>query len=130
MAIPNQYGQGLAIPLRFLAGSGFETASGERLVRMAILQILGTEPGELPWRPEFGIALRTRLHKNMDSTMAALVAHEVQQALLRWEPRIEVTGVEFSSKDTTLRIKVTWKLRPDRISSAVDLAPFSTEVTV
>ena len=45
-------------------------------------------------RPEFGCGIHDLIFATPDSSTAGRVAHEVRVALLRWEPRIEVLGVE------------------------------------
>jgi phage baseplate assembly protein W len=44
-------------------------------------------------RPEFGCRIHDYVFAPADATTAGLVAYEVRQSLLRWEPRIEVTDV-------------------------------------
>ncbi|MGA5818142.1 GPW/gp25 family protein [Kitasatospora sp. NPDC094028] len=77
-------------------GGGLAWTSGMDLVRQSIETILDTEPGERVMRPDFGCGLRQFLMApNTAATRAALRA-EIEQALGRWEPRIQVTGVSVT----------------------------------
>ena len=45
-------------------------------------------------RPEFGSSIHEFIFAPSNATTAGLLAYHVQAALARWEPRIEVTGVD------------------------------------
>lgn len=127
----NPFGKGLASPLRFQAGAGFATVEGEELIRAAMRQILGTEPGELPWRPDFGVALRSRLHKNLDEATRALIAHDIAVAIRKWEPRVEILETKFVTEGTAVHVYLTWRVRPEQVPPpGVTLSPVTTDITV
>ena len=86
-------GSGLAFPLRVDRRGGLALVSGDQDVSEAITLILGTAPGERPMRPEFGCRIHEYVFAPADATTAGLVAYEVRQSLVRWEPRINVTDV-------------------------------------
>ncbi|KJS59596.1 GPW/gp25 family protein [Streptomyces rubellomurinus] len=94
-------GTGIRLPFRPRTaaggpGGGLAWASGTDLVRQSIETILDTEPGERVMRPDFGCGLRQFLMApNTAATRAALRA-EIEQALGRWEPRIQVIGVSVT----------------------------------
>ena len=86
-------------------GLGFPVVPGERdralplvagadKVRQSILAILDTEPGERVMRPDFGCGLRRYLMKPNSVATRALIRHDVELALVRWEPRVKVDAVE------------------------------------
>ncbi|MGE3622149.1 MAG: GPW/gp25 family protein [Acidimicrobiia bacterium] len=86
-------GSGWAFPLRVNASGGIALVSRERELEEAMRLILSTYPGERPMRPEFGSRLRDYVFRGItDETMSEL-ALEVRNALLRWEPRVEVEDV-------------------------------------
>ena len=62
-------------------------------VKQAIRIILGTEPGERVMRPDFGTPLRGFVFESMNTTNFELIRSCVEQALQRWEPRIDVHRV-------------------------------------
>lgn len=120
-------GKGPFYPLRYRANQGFESGTGERLVRDGIRVVLVTEPGDLPWRPSFGVFTRQRLHQNFDETARARLTHDIQDALSRWEPRLRLLGVETSREGSTVTARVAWGLR-GRVGA--ELAPETTAVRI
>jgi hypothetical protein len=89
-------GSGWAFPLRTDAGGGLALVSREPEIEESIRLILATAPGERPMRPEFGCRIYDHVFAPADATTAGLIAYEVRRALRRWEPRIEVHGVEVT----------------------------------
>jgi phage baseplate assembly protein W len=87
-------GQGLAFPLQFGARGGLALAAGERDIVQSIRLILETTPGERVMRPEFGCRARELLFAPRNAATEALLVLYVEQALGRWEPRIQVTAIE------------------------------------
>jgi phage baseplate assembly protein W len=90
-------GQGLAFPLQVDPRGGIALASGKRDIEQAIRIILETAPGERVMRPEFGCRIHELIFAPYNATTEGLVIHYVRQALVRWEPRIEVQEVDISS---------------------------------
>ena len=86
-------GSGLAFPVRIGLTGSVALVQGERELEQSIALILCTTPGERPMRPEFGSRIHDYVFAPADATTAGLVAYEVRQSLLRWEPRIDVTDV-------------------------------------
>ena len=68
-------------------------AGYEEDIRQAIRIILETTPGERVMRPDFGSGLRAMLFEPVNYTTLALVKQRVEQALVMWEPRIDVRDV-------------------------------------
>jgi Bacteriophage baseplate protein W len=89
-------GTGLAFPLRVNSTGNVALVSHEREIEESIALILGTAPGERPLRPEFGCAIHDYVFAPADAATAGEIADEVRRALLRWEPRIDVTDVVVS----------------------------------
>lgn len=86
-------GRGWAFPLRLDSTGSFVLSSGERELEEAIRLILGTAPGERPMRPEYGCGIHDLVFDTVDAGLAGRVAAEVRAALVRWEPRIDITEV-------------------------------------
>ncbi len=72
---------------------------GADKVSQSILLLLETEPGERIMRPEYGCGLRRYLMKPNASGTRALMAHDIERALAKWEPRIAVTHVRVEAGD-------------------------------
>lgn len=86
-------GQGWAFPLQLNARGGLALAAGARDIEQAIRIILGTLPGERVMRPEFGCRARELLFAPRNTATEKLLIQYVEQALARWEPRLEVRDV-------------------------------------
>lgn len=124
-------GYGLVRPIQRAGGNDFVAAGGERLIRSAIGQILGTKPGDLRWRPSFGCDLERFRHANMDEGLLALVRAAVAGALRIYEPRIQLTNVTLNKDDTKLLIMVTWQvIDVNTATNQTLLGPIETEVSV
>jgi Bacteriophage baseplate protein W len=92
-------GSGWTFPLRTDATGRLALVSREREIEESIGIILRTAPGERPMRPEFGCGIHEYVFASSDGATAAHIAYEVRLALARWEPRIEVHGVEITADD-------------------------------
>jgi phage baseplate assembly protein W len=88
-------GSGLSFPLQADQRGVLALAHGVTDIEQAIRLILGTAPGERPMRPEFGCDVHDVVFDTIDAEMIGRVEAAVHQALARWEPRIEVTGLDF-----------------------------------
>jgi phage baseplate assembly protein W len=106
-------GSGLAFPLQADQRGVLALAHGVEDIEQAIKLILGTAPGERPMRPEFGCAVHDVVFDTIDAEMVGKVQTAVHQALDRWEPRIEVTGLEFDLSEVDggkLLITITYRV--------------------
>src|SRR3954447_2004380 len=107
-------GSGLSFPLSVDRRGGIALATGEQDVDQAIEIILSTAPGERPMRPEFGCGVHDFVFDTIDATTVAQMEAEVRDALDHWEPRIEVTDVDFDLSRTDrgeLLINISYRLR-------------------
>jgi hypothetical protein len=101
---------GLAIANR----GGVAMVDGDASIRQAILLLLSTRPGERVMRPAYGCDLHRVAFMPNDETTAGLAIHHVRRALLRWEPRIELLGVDASNLDQPaemLEIRIDYRVR-------------------
>jgi phage baseplate assembly protein W len=107
-------GTGVAFPLRVDRQGGIALVSDDEDVQEAIQIILGTAPSERPMRPEFGCGVHNYVFESVDAYALGRIEHEILVALDRWEPRIEVLGIDFDlsrSADGVLLIDITYVLR-------------------
>src|SRR3954468_22169189 len=89
-------GAGWAFPLAVDSRGGIALARRDQELEQAMRLILATYPGERPMRPEFGSRLRDFVFRSATVDTAAELANEVENALLRWEPRIVVNAVNVT----------------------------------
>ena len=107
-------GTGWAFPLRADTTGGIALVSGVREIEESIRLILATAPGERPMRPEFGCAVHEYVFAPADASTAGDIAYAVRVALERWEPRIELEGIDvrFDEVDQgTLYILISYAIR-------------------
>lgn len=107
-------GTGVRFPMTVGPHGGFALSGGERSVTESIWLILSTAPGERVMRPEFGCGIHTLVFAPNSAATHAEVAHHVQEALLRFEPRIDVIDVRVSAEgdlSNVLLVAVDYALR-------------------
>jgi uncharacterized protein len=107
-------GSGIAFPLQVDRRGGIALASDVTDIDQAIQLILGTAPGERPMRPEFGCGVHDFVFDTIDAGTVARMETEIRSALDRWEPRIQVTDVEFDLGHTDrgeLLIHISYRVR-------------------
>ena len=97
-------GSGWAFPVRTDATGSIAVVSHDREIEESIRLIVGTAPGERPMRPEYGCAIHDYVFATIDPDTAGRIGGEVRSALVRWEPRIDVRGVDVTidPKDQTV----------------------------
>jgi phage baseplate assembly protein W len=88
-------------------------AAYEESVRQSILIILGTAKGERVMRPDFGCGIHDLVFAPVTAATAGRIIRDVHEALLRLEPRIDVTEVDVKSGDTSnvLLIDIDYEVR-------------------
>lgn len=108
-------GVGWAYPVRPDAATGdVAVAAYEEDIRQAIRIILETDPGERVMRPDFGAGLRALLFEPLNTTTMALVKHRVEEALITWEPRIDLQEVRVTADEAArgrLNIEISYWVR-------------------
>lgn len=106
-------GSGLAYPWELTPQGGLRLVTGIANVERAMRLILGTAYGERPMRPEFGCAIHDMLFEPSTLDLLTRIKVEVEDSLTRWEPRIDVVGVEaeFGDDPTLVRITVNYRLK-------------------
>ncbi|WP_046500475.1 GPW/gp25 family protein [Streptomyces odonnellii] len=107
-------GAGWAFPPRTDATGSIALVHGERELEESIRLVLATSPGERPMRPEFGCAVHDYVFAPADAGTAGQLAYEVRLALDRWEPRIEVAGIDVrfdAVEDGVLYIDISYVVR-------------------
>ena len=106
-------GTGWQFPIEF-HGRRLVLSAHDKSIRESIQIILETARGERVMRPDFGCGLHERVFAVNDSSTRGAVADDVRDALLRWEPRIEVLDVAVTSggaEDEVLNISIDYRVR-------------------
>ncbi|HZP82992.1 MAG TPA: GPW/gp25 family protein [Chthonomonadaceae bacterium] len=106
-------GAGWKFPPRLDARGQIELVQQEADVEEAIRIILLTHCGERVMRPEFGSELFRLQFLPLDAGTAGLARRYVQEALARWEPRIEVLAVQAvpdTKHESRLLIQIEYRI--------------------
>lgn len=121
-------GAGWAFPLGVDATGGVALVTADREIQESLRIILGTAPGERPMRPEFGCRIHEHVFGPANSTTAGQAAHDVREAIDRWEPRVELldVSVEFDPQASgILYLAVSYSIRGDNSPRSL-VFPFYT----
>ncbi len=92
----------------------FTVASYEESVDQAIRIILSTMKGERVMRPDFGCGLQELVFEVNNSATRGMAEFEVKEALLKWEPRIDVLDVQAvagGDHNEMLVISIDYRIR-------------------
>jgi phage baseplate assembly protein W len=107
-------GVGWAFPPALEPDGTSRQAVYEEDIKQAIRIILETNPGERIMRPTFGAGLRQFVFEPVNATTMTLVRTRIEEALVDWEPRIIVDGVQVTTDEETrnvLKIDVAYRVR-------------------
>lgn len=107
-------GLGWAFAVCLDKAGAISTVAYEEDIRQAIRIILGTNHGERLMRPEFGAGLNSFVFEPVSPTTMELVKRRVKDALIDWEPRIDVVEVKVGTdagEFNKLLIDVEYRVR-------------------
>lgn len=106
-------GVGWAFPVSADPGGDATLAAYEEDVRQAIRIVLATDPGERVMRPDFGSGLGALVFEPLTAGTAALVRHRVEEALVRWEPRVDSVQVAVTPDPPQgrLLVEIDYRIR-------------------
>ena len=90
-------GKGWKFPVRVDGTGRIALSQFEDDIREAVRIILLTAVGERVMRPEFGTGLHTFVFETMSVTNIGTIQAAVQNALIQWEPRIELLSVSVEA---------------------------------
>lgn len=107
-------GSGLAFPLALDASGQLALTGLDQHVRQSIELIVETVRGERVMRPDFGAGLQDLVFEPVSASTIAMVQHEVREALILNEPRIDVLDVTVTpdaAQPGLLRIALRYRMR-------------------
>lgn len=107
-------GVGWKFPVALDASGKIELSRYEEDIREAIWIILGSAPGERLMRPDFGCGIHQYVFAPNNTRTASLVRFHVEEALTRWEPRVELQEVMVradSANPALLLISIDYAVR-------------------
>jgi phage baseplate assembly protein W len=107
-------GSGWAFPIVADTQGGIAPVDDAEKVRQSIWTILSTARGERIMRADFGCGIHDLVFESFGDAAIGQVLNEVSVALARWEPRIDVLGIDVSTdpdEPNLLLIAVDYSLR-------------------
>jgi phage baseplate assembly protein W len=108
-------GKGWAFPITVDASTGkIAMAAYEQDIKEAIRIILSTTKGERVMRLDFGSGIHELVFASMSTAMIGLLESNVREALITWEPRIELRKVEVSTEEAhigKLKVNIDYRVR-------------------
>ena len=113
--MPNSFlGQGWKFPPALDADKHIALARDEESISQSIWMILSTAPGERVMRPDFGCGMHELVFAPNTPGTAGQITNEVREALIQWEPRIDVLDVDAVPDDhqpNLLLIAISYQVR-------------------
>ncbi len=107
-------GKGWKFPIKVDTRGGIALSKYEEKIRESIMIILSTAKGERVMRPDFGCDIHDFTFSIINTSTLTMIKSAVGDALLLWEPRIEVLDVETTTErinDGILLISIDYKIR-------------------
>ncbi|WP_289993550.1 GPW/gp25 family protein [Photorhabdus laumondii] len=117
------YGRGWAFPPQFSSQTGVIMAEGAEHVRQSMKVFFLTEPGERIMREDYGCGLHDYLFENISDELMARIQTRIEERILRYEPRVEITEIRVNQKinlPNSLHIQVSYALRGSEISQQIE----------
>ena len=112
--ISDLLGKGWKYPIQLDEQNEIALAKGEEDIQEAIWIILSTAFGERLMHPDFGCGIHELVFAPNNTGTAGLARFYVEDALTRWEPRIDVEEVEVQmdpAQQELLLISVSYRVR-------------------
>ena len=107
-------GRGWKFPFTLDERGEVALSDGEVDIQEAIWMILSTAFGERLMHPDFGCGIHDLVFAPNNTGTAGLARFYVEEALIRWEPRIDVEEVEVQAdpaQPELLLISVSYRVR-------------------
>jgi len=107
-------GVGWKFPLQVTPGGTIAQAKYEQRIEESIYLILSTAKGERVMLPDFGCGIHELVFASNNSTTIALVVQKVREALVAFEPRIDVLDISAESAPDQLNlllIRINYRVR-------------------
>ena len=107
-------GRGWRFPVDYDANGRLAYQQQENKIQESMLIILGTARGERAMRPEFGSRLHELVFAPVNSSTKSLIGHYATEALVLWEPRIDVLSVDIRDSQAAsgvLFVDINYRVR-------------------
>jgi len=107
-------GVGLAFPFTVNQAGNIGISYFEKSIAESIRIILSTSKGERVMRPDFGCEVNEMVFAPNNAATHNLICHYIEEALVKWEPRIILEKVEAAADEedeARINISIEYKVR-------------------
>lgn len=107
-------GVGWNFPVQINSRGNLDFVYYHESIKQSIQIILGTSKGERIMRPDFGCEINDLVFAPNNANTRSLISHYIQEALIKWEPRIIIENVEVVSnarEEARIDILIDYKVR-------------------
>lgn len=107
-------GAGWALPAHVNARGGVALLHGTEELDAALRMIIETAPGERVMRPDFGCRIWEYVFDTTDATTLGAMGHAVREAVVRWEPRVDLDDVTVTidpDAPSVVRIAIAYRVK-------------------
>jgi phage baseplate assembly protein W len=114
MAMADFLGVGWTLSVQLNDNGQIQMAEYEVAVQQSIWMILNTAPGERLMRPEFGCGIHNMVFAPRSAETIGQIVSDVRQALIEWEPRIDVLDIDVApdpTQPTLLLVQINYQVR-------------------
>ncbi len=115
-------GRGWSFPPNFIKGEGIvEMTEAEANIKDSLYILLTTTLGERIMHPDYGSTLSKLQFEPIDTTFSTYITEQVKNAILYFEPRINLEGVDYLSDgiDGKVNLKVNFSIVGTNIRSNI-----------
>lgn len=103
---------GFAFPMRFGPLGHLARVEGARLYADRLRALVLRRIGESPFREHVGVPLSDKLFAHPTPSLARMIAAQVREAVVRYEPGVSLISVRVTpTRDTTLRVEIAYAVR-------------------
>lgn len=115
------------LPLNFTPNPNtgeVKPASGEKAVRLALLNLIRTPVGSRPYNPNFGSRVFDYLFKPADPLTEDNLTEDLAYAIRTWEPRVDLISIETNMEDYGIEIIIEYYAKgfpqPQQVSTVIN----------
>ena len=82
-------------------------------IKQAIVNLLLTNKGERPFKPDYGSDIRSYLFEPLDFATAAQIKGNIRSTIAKWEPRIGIVSLICNPNmdDNGFDVEMTYEIR-------------------
>ena len=104
----------------------FDKSSGYTLIKDQITQFVLTNKGERVMLPDFGTTLMNFVFEPFTSTLAATLAKELQEGMIKYVPNVKVNAIRFFQDDNMHGfglpgVRVQMAVSPNKSSNVINI---------